>query len=185
MSDEAVTKFHSAVRWGKEIKELEPMCTPDLVNAADPKNGNRAIHISAQNGHQAITEWLVSKGADVNAQNNKGQTPLHMSVEYDFYYQNVFLMEKGASKDLKNGEGHPAILGIDGGKTGHEAWDNPMTLLKSVSDKESMDAAFKALEGAKAEDVDKAVLAQTGMKKKKMHADFWDAKQFMSIISKF
>ncbi len=32
------------------------------------------------------------------------QTALHMSVEYDFYYQNLFLLENGADKTLKNGD---------------------------------------------------------------------------------
>ena len=53
----AWTKFHSAVRWGKEIKELETHVAADktVVTTHDDKNGNQALHIAAQNGHIEIT----------------------------------------------------------------------------------------------------------------------------------
>eukprot|EP00391_Amoebophrya_sp_Ameob2_P006997 CAMPEP_0178991820 /NCGR_PEP_ID=MMETSP0795-20121207/5752_1 /TAXON_ID=88552 /ORGANISM="Amoebophrya sp., Strain Ameob2" /LENGTH=264 /DNA_ID=CAMNT_0020683595 /DNA_START=182 /DNA_END=976 /DNA_ORIENTATION=- len=184
----ALQKFHSALRWGKPVEDLEALFLPELLNAADPKNGNRGIHIAAQNGHLAITKWLVAeKNCNVNAQNKKGQTALHMSVEYDCYHQNVFLLAHGADVEKENADGHPALLGIDGKKTGMDAWDSPVNLLKSVSNEEEMRAAFEALEQAAAdgEVIDKAMLAQTGMKKKKEHKDWWDAKGFMGIISKF
>merc|ERR1712217_51718 len=85
-----LSKFHSAIRWGKEISELEQFTktAPELVKESDPQNGNQAIHLSAQNGHIEITKWLVNScGADVNGQSGKGQTALHMSVAYDFYFQ--------------------------------------------------------------------------------------------------
>ncbi len=37
------------------------------------------MHIAAQNGHEEITKWLIGTlSADPNAQNRKGQSPLHM-----------------------------------------------------------------------------------------------------------
>mmetsp|Transcript_20451 Transcript_20451/g.51675 ORF Transcript_20451/g.51675 Transcript_20451/m.51675 type:complete len:187 (+) Transcript_20451:162-722(+) len=186
MSD-GLQKFHSAVRWGKPVAEIEALvgADPSVVNGEDEKNGNSAIHIAAQNGHIELTKYLQSKGANLNAQNKKGQTALHMSVEYDFTAQTEFLLASGADKDLKNGDGHPAILGIDGGKTGADAWDAPIKRLKAVTDEKSMKEAFMLLEQAKAEDIDKAVLAQAGMKLKKEFAAFWDHKAFMAIVQKF
>lgn len=183
----ALQKFHSAVRWGKDVGELEGFLSTDaaVLNGEDEKNGNTAIHIAAQNGHEHLTKFLVSKGANVNAQNKKEQTALHMSVEYDFYAQTKFLLENGADKELKNGDGHPAILGIDGGKSGPDAWDAPIKKFKEVKDEASMKEAFAVLEAAKAEDIDKAVLVQTGMKLKKEFAAFWDQKAFMALVAKF
>lgn len=179
-------KFHSAIRWGKPIAELEPLAKDaSVVNAKDDKNGNQAIHLSSQNGHFEITKWLVEKGADVNGQNGKGQTALHMSVAYDFYDQTKFLLAKGAKEDIKNGDGNAAITGIEGDKVGPEAWDSPVNMLKSVATKEAMEAAFAAIGGASADQIDKAVLVQTGMKKKKEHTAFWDQTAFMALVAKF
>ncbi|CAD7932692.1 unnamed protein product [Amoebophrya sp. A120] len=143
-AEEAIQKFHSALRWGKPSAEIEPFLNEDpaLIDAEDPKNGNHALHITAQNGHEELTKFLVGKGANINAQNKKGQTALHMSVEYDFYYQNLFLLENGADKTLKNGDGHAAILGIDGGKSGVEAFDGPMIKLKAIRDQKGMEEAY-------------------------------------------
>ena len=87
-----LTKFHSVVRWGKPLDDikaaLEAVKTAggNGVEDPDPQNGNRVIHLSAQNGHLHITKWLVSDSkCDINSQNNKGQTALHMSSAYDMY----------------------------------------------------------------------------------------------------
>ena len=48
------------------------------MESADVGNGNRSIHIAAQNGHLPILKLLVQKDCDVNAQNKSGQTPMHM-----------------------------------------------------------------------------------------------------------
>ena len=68
----------------------------------DPVNGNAAIHIAAQNGHLDLVRKLIGVGAAVNAQNNKGLTALHMSVEYDFYFVCRFLLDSGADSDILN-----------------------------------------------------------------------------------
>lgn len=185
MSD--VQKFHSAIRWGKTVPELEVFtkANSSLPNAKDEQNGNQAIHLSTQNGHYDITRWLLESGANVNGQNGKGQTALHMSVAYDFFAQTKLLLDKGADKSVKNGDGNAAITGIDGDKVGPEAWDSPVQKLKACDDAASMNEAFKALEGAKAEDVDKAQLVQTGMKKKNEMKGVWDHAKFMELAKKF
>lgn len=184
-------KFHSAVRWGKPVGELEPFLVEDssLVNSKDTKNGNHPIHISCQNGHFAITKWLVAeKKCDINAQNGKGQTGLHMSVEYDFMKQTKFLLDNGADKSVKNGDGNEAIMGIDGGKVDVEAWDSPLNMLKNAENKEELDAAYAALEGAvgKPNMPGKLVLAQQNgiLKKKAALKPVWDADRFKAILGK-
>lgn len=45
------------------------------------REGNAAIHEAARGGYTAMLEYLVQQlGADINAVNIKGQTPLHLSV---------------------------------------------------------------------------------------------------------
>jgi len=193
-SDAEVLKFHSAVRWGKPWPDIEAALTdPSHMKAAcaakDPKNGNLAIHIAAQNGHSELVQKLIGSKADVNAQNGKGQTALHMTVEYDFYFVSKFLLANGADKELENGDGNKAISGIDGGKIGFEAWDNAVNILKAATNPEELEQAFQALTKSQAipDSVDKAQLIQAGMMKKKnpVTKDIWDHKRFMGLAVKF
>jgi hypothetical protein len=163
--------MHSAVRWGKTIPELKETGLTDksAADAKDPDNGNSAIHIAVQNGHSEIADWLVKElKCDVDAQNGSGNSALHMGAEYDYYLICKMLLEAGASKELKNGEGAEAIQGLSGTKVGPEAWDNPVTIMKTVADDvDALDELFKKLEQAKPEDIKKDELVKTGMTKKK------------------
>ena len=38
------------------------------------------LHIAASKSHKEIIELLIAKGADVNALNNKGDTPLDLAM---------------------------------------------------------------------------------------------------------
>jgi hypothetical protein len=193
VSPEAVLKFHSAVRWAKPWPDIEAtvegLNLKQVLSAQDPKNGNTALHIASQNGHLELVRKMVAEGAPVNKQNGKGQTPLHMSVEYDFYFVSKFLVDEGADKELKNEDGHKAIEGIDGGKTDSNAWDNQVMILRAATTSEQFDIAFEELEKALAnpEVVSKEMLVQTGMLKKKSPdtKDIWDHKRFMALAAKF
>mmetsp|Transcript_45992 Transcript_45992/g.106962 ORF Transcript_45992/g.106962 Transcript_45992/m.106962 type:complete len:310 (+) Transcript_45992:88-1017(+) len=191
LSDKEIVKFHSAVRWNKPWAEIvEAAGAFDLKTAAiakDPKTGNVALHIASQNGHLSTVERLISLGASVNAQNGKGQTPLHMSVEYDFYFVSKALLDAKADVDIENKDGKKAITGIEGAKVGPNAYDNPVNILKAATTSEQLEEAFLKLEdvAAKGDEVDKADLIQTGMQKKKAGKDNWDHKRFMQLAAKF
>jgi len=195
---EALLKFHSAVRWGKpwpEIQEaaggidLKVMCAEK-----DPKNGNYVIHIAAQNGHSDLVRELLVAGAAVNSQNGKGQTALHMTVEYDFYFLCRLLLDDpwNADRDILNQDGHKAILGIEGTKLGKEAWDNPVTILRAANTADELLLGFEALEKAlltpeSKADVAKDQLIMVGMAKKKspITQANWDHKRFMKMAAQF
>lgn len=143
------------------------------------------MHIAAQNGHLGLTRYLLEGKADANAQNGKGQTPLHMSVEYDMYFQSLLLLGHGADGSATNAEGHAALKGIDGKKEGTDAWDNPVTILKAASDASEFDQALSKLEEADPSIIDKAALVQAGMAKKKAYKEQWDAARFMAVMKRF
>lgn len=194
IDDATIGKFHSAVRWAKPNEEIKKVVEEagstmkDAVAGKDPKNGNYALHIAAQNGHMDLVKFLIAEKANVDVQNGKGQTPLHMSIEYDFYFQTKLLLEANANPNLKNEEGHAAMLGIDGGKVDGEAWDNPVIIMKAATKEEEVDYAFTKLEQAAEENkesVDKGTLVQAGMLKKKTLKESWDHKRFMQIAQKF
>jgi ankyrin repeat protein len=162
---------HSAIRWGKKpIAELEEIVGDD-VECSDPGNGNRPIHIAAQNGHLQIVQWLITKKCNVDAQNSKGATALHMAVAYDMYFVVEALLAGKADPTIKNEAGNEAITGLDGDKTGADAWDSGFSILQSANTAAMAEAALEKI-AANPEGIDKAKFAQTGMKKKKEIKDF-------------
>jgi ankyrin repeat protein len=42
--------------------------------------------IAARNGHKNVLEFLLSKGAEVNRKDNKGDTPLHWGKNKNFSF---------------------------------------------------------------------------------------------------
>lgn len=189
LEDGQISKIHSAIRWGKSEAEMEAIVSSvgasmaTAVEVEDLRNGNRCLHVAAQNGHNSLVKFLIQLKADVNARNGKGQTALHMSVAYDFYFLSKQLFAAGADPTIVNGDGHQAIAGIDGDKSGVAAWDSPISVLKGASDDpEELEAAFHALENADASNLDKAELAQTGMSKKKTCKVHWNAERFMKVM---
>lgn len=195
---EAVLKFHSAVRWAKPWAEIQESTSgiemKTMCAEKDPKNGNCVIHIAAQNGHFDIVRELLVAGASVNGQNGKGQTALHMTVEYDFYFLTRLLLDDpwNADREIINQDGHKAILGIDGTKLGKEAWDNPVTILRAATSAEELVIALESLEKAlltaeSKADVSKEQLIMVGMAKKKspITQASWDHKRFMKMAAQF
>lgn len=187
-----ISKIHSAIRWNKSQEDLEALVADvgttwvAALLAEDPKNGNHCLHIAAQNGHCSLVKFLLDKQADVNSQNGRGQTPLHMSVEYDFYFQSRVLLSFGADPKKLNTDGHLAETGLDGNKTGQQAWDNPLNILKAAgNDKEQLDFALATLEKADSAVLDKGGLVQIGMMKNRLCKENWDAPRFQAIIKSF
>lgn len=71
----------------------------------DP-NGYTPIHAAASYGHIGLLKTLISRGGDINVQDNEGDTPLH-HVE-DIKTAKVMINELGADYKLKNNDGQTA-----------------------------------------------------------------------------
>lgn len=71
----------------------------------DP-NGYTPIHAAASYGHIGLLKTLISRGGDINVQDNEGDTPLH-HVE-DVKTAKIMITELGADYKLKNNEGQTA-----------------------------------------------------------------------------
>src|SRR5262245_42515917 len=50
--------------------------------AARNEKGLSLLHVAAIEGHKDATELLLARGADVNAQDQDGVTPLHFAVNW-------------------------------------------------------------------------------------------------------
>ena len=62
-------------------------------------------HRAAQKGHKEITELLIAKGADVNAKEEDGWTPLHYAVYEGYKEIAELLIAKGADVNAKEEDG--------------------------------------------------------------------------------
>ncbi|MDR0772959.1 MAG: ankyrin repeat domain-containing protein [Wolbachia pipientis] len=63
-------------RWENSEFDIDHIFTSDL----DPVKAT-LLHFAAEGGYENIVGALIVRGANVNAQNNYGWTPLHLAVE--------------------------------------------------------------------------------------------------------
>lgn len=112
-------EVHSMARWNKEYEKLRRSieANPAVVTFRDPKTLNTPLHISAQNGHEEVTEILIGGKADLSAKNGCGQTALHMAMSYDYYSVVKMLINAGCDENILNDDGFTAITGLTGDKT--------------------------------------------------------------------
>lgn len=86
---------------------------PDLVNFKQDSyatywvryRGWTALHIAALNGHIDVVEFLVAKGADVNAKNKSNATPLHFAALVGQKGVVEILLANGADIHAKDNNG--------------------------------------------------------------------------------
>lgn len=69
-------------------------------------HGNTVLAVACQNGQRRVAKAALRRGADLNAQNRKGNTPLHFC--YAFGYGDTlgaYLISKGADEAVRNAAG--------------------------------------------------------------------------------
>ncbi|HOI29530.1 MAG TPA: ankyrin repeat domain-containing protein [Melioribacteraceae bacterium] len=79
-----------------------------VVNQKD-KTGNTPLHGAAIIGSVPISEFLLSRGADINATNTMQSTPLHTAIENKQDDVAKFLIEKGANLNIKGRGGNTPL----------------------------------------------------------------------------
>lgn len=73
------------------------------------KSGYTPIHLAAMGGHPLVVEFLLSKGADVNAWSYLG-TPLHQAAHYGHApVAKILLKHKDINIHQKDGRGYTAL----------------------------------------------------------------------------
>jgi len=174
-------EVHSMARWNKDFEKMRRTISerPDVVSVRDPKTLNTPLHISAQNGHEELTEILIAGKADINAKNRCGQTALHMAMSYDYYTVVKMLVNAGADEQIINDDGFSAITGLTGDKT------VGMVSLAAAETQEDINAALDRIENDLGR-TDKVPFIKIYLKlKKELGSSIWgDAEQgrFESIL---
>ena len=67
--------------------------------------GRTALHLAAAGGHIETAEFLIEKGAEVNARDINGNTPLHEAAARGHDGTALMLIGKGAEVNAKNKDG--------------------------------------------------------------------------------
>jgi len=86
-----------------EIDKVESLLAqnPELVNFKDSSWKWTPLFWAAVTGHKNIAEFLIDKGADINAKNARGDTPLDIAIKNDHKELTDLLRRHGAvEKDL-------------------------------------------------------------------------------------
>jgi ankyrin repeat protein len=81
-------------------------------------------------GHTETAKLLIEKGADVNAKNNNGWTPLYAAAIGDHTETVKLLIDKGADVNVKDSSGKTILHGIISKKTVSKRHTETIKLLK-------------------------------------------------------
>eukprot|EP00282_Hemiselmis_andersenii_P038148 CAMPEP_0169442572 /NCGR_PEP_ID=MMETSP1042-20121227/8901_1 /TAXON_ID=464988 /ORGANISM="Hemiselmis andersenii, Strain CCMP1180" /LENGTH=486 /DNA_ID=CAMNT_0009553757 /DNA_START=23 /DNA_END=1479 /DNA_ORIENTATION=+ len=85
------------------------------INACD-EYGNTLVVLATQAGSAPTVDYLLQRGADINAQNWRGQTALHFAYAFQYHELADFLLAHGASRELRNDYGLSPEEGLGGTK---------------------------------------------------------------------
>jgi ankyrin repeat protein len=105
--DPKVTSLIAAVRAGnrREI-ERQIAASPEVVKGKD-EGGSTPLHHAAGYGPLANVLLLIEKGADVNAKNGRGSTPLHWSIHDEAKVR--LLLSKGCDINARQAQGRTPL----------------------------------------------------------------------------
>ncbi|MEO1219597.1 MAG: ankyrin repeat domain-containing protein [Bacteroidota bacterium] len=111
-----------APRLGRKSKQIKQIGGYNTTLSCH--EGELRLHIAAANHDCQLLEYLISKGADINARDNEGKTPLHIAAAARNYPVVQCLISKGADINAQD----------NGGKTPlHTAVKNYANLSGSVN----------------------------------------------------
>ncbi|WP_374531327.1 ankyrin repeat domain-containing protein, partial [Novosphingobium sp.] len=95
---------------GQTVTDMLEKGGPNLVNYKDYSTGETALHIVTARRDLLWMEYLVGKGANVNARDAKGVTPLVIAANLGFVEGVEFLIERGAKIDESNNAGETPLI---------------------------------------------------------------------------
>ena len=75
------SKFEGVMKLRKEMFEIITMLKKDTNSIARGQLLHEGLHKTALVGSVEILKYLISEGADMNAKNNNGFTPLDIAIE--------------------------------------------------------------------------------------------------------
>ncbi len=104
-------KFLEAVK-KKEGDKVEQaiMKSAQIVNAKDVTTGETALHIVVARRDLTWLNYLIAHGANVNAADDHGRSPLEVAVNLGWREGAVLLLDQKASPDPSNDAGETPLI---------------------------------------------------------------------------
>lgn len=105
-------KFLESVRKKEGDKVVDALAVPGttIINTKDSSTGQTALHIMTQLRDTTWMKFLISKGANVNARDFKGVTPLETAVGLGFIEGTQILITYGAHIDEADATGETPLI---------------------------------------------------------------------------
>lgn len=100
-------------RDGTKVTGLVSQPGSIVVNTRDRTNGEGALHLLVRDRDYSWLSFMLAKGARVDLQNNRGETPLILAAQIGWAEGAELLLSRRAVVDLPNGRGEtPLILAV-------------------------------------------------------------------------
>ncbi len=105
-------KFLEAIRKkdGSTVQDMLDVPGTTIVNARDVTSGDTALHIVVSRRDLTWITFLTAKGANVNARNGRGATPLQIAVGMGFTEGAELLLQQGARVDEPDAAGETPLI---------------------------------------------------------------------------
>ena len=105
-------KFLEAVKKkeGQEVTDMLAEGSPNLVNTRDVTSGETALHIVTQRRDLTWMQFTIGKGANVNARDVRGVSPLVLACNLNFVEGVDVLVAAGAKVDDSNNSGETPLI---------------------------------------------------------------------------
>jgi ankyrin repeat protein len=106
-------KFLEAVRNkdGQEVSDDLGDPSTNIINTHDTSTGKTALHIATERRDLTWMDFLISKGADVNARDIHGETALVAATNLGFTEGVTLLVAHGAKVDEPSSTGETPLIG--------------------------------------------------------------------------
>ena len=95
------------------IDQLEAALDEGISVETTDEHSNTLLILAAQQGSKRLCKFLLRRGADMNVQNNVGNTALHFCYAYNHNELGEYLKSKGAHDNMLNIDGLTCYEGLN------------------------------------------------------------------------